>query len=88
MNHDISSQVWQTTLDTSGRVLIPAELRHAIGAEAGSTLVWQRDEDGVHLKPYEDVIAEIQKHYKALAPKSDVWSTALINQRKLDASHE
>ncbi len=79
---------WNATIDRSGRVLLPAELRHAIGASHGSALVWIKDEQGLHLKSFDDSIAEMQAYYKSLSPLDDVWSESILEQRRAEAKHD
>lgn len=81
-------EVWQTTVDGSGRVLVPAELRHAMHAEKGTTLLWIKSSNGLQLATFEQSLAEIQKYYQRLSPKDDVWTEDLIARRKQEAAHE
>jgi bifunctional DNA-binding transcriptional regulator/antitoxin component of YhaV-PrlF toxin-antitoxin module len=83
-----NGKVWHTTVDSSGRVLVPSELRHEIGVEAGTQMVWARDGSGLKLRSFDETLHEIQNYYTSLAPASDVWSEALIRERRQEASHE
>lgn len=88
MGNQTENQSWHVTVDGMGRVLLPADLRRELPAHSGTTLQWVRDESGLHLKTYQQVIAEIQAYYKGLAPDSFVLTDALLEQRRLDASHD
>ena len=83
-----TKSVWQATVDTSGRVLLPKELRRAMDVEPGVSLIWIRDENGVHLKSFEQSLAELQNYYQELSPQDVVWSDELIQQRRVEAAHE
>ena len=80
--------VWQATVDTSGRVLLPKELGRAMDVEPGVSLIWIRDKNGVHLKSFEQSLAELQNYYQELSPQDVVWSDELIQQRRVEAAHE
>lgn len=82
------ANVWQATVDTSGRVLLPKELRRAMNVEPGISLIWIRDEDGVHLKSFEQSLAEIQDYYQELSPDDVVWSDELIQRRRQEVADE
>ena len=86
MHHKM--RVWQATVDTSGRVLLPKELRRAMDVEPGVSLIWIRDENGVHLKSFEQSLSELQNYYQELSPQDVVWSDELIQQRRVEATHE
>ena len=88
MDKTETNQVWQVSVDTSGRVLLPAELRNAMDVEPGSELLWVKDESGLRLKSFDDTLAEIQAYYKSLEPADVVWSEELIKDRRREASLE
>lgn len=77
-----------TKIDTSGRVLLPADLRSAYGFEVGDQIHWVAGEDGLRLKAYRDIVSDVQDYFCSLAPDSDVWSVDLISKRNKDAGNE
>lgn len=79
---------WVATMDGSGRVLLPAELRNEMKVEAGTQLVWIKDEHGLHLKSFEESLAEIQSYYQSLSPAEDGWTDALLKERRAEAEHD
>lgn len=86
--HDEQHAIFQASVDASGRVLLPAELRKAMEVEPGTSLVWIRDRDGLHLRSFEDSLADIQEYYQALAPSDVCWTDELIENRRNEAEHE
>jgi len=66
-------KLWATQFDTSGRVHVPSELRKAIKATAGSPVIWERTDAGILLRPYEEVIADVQSHFCGIGKPDDVW---------------
>lgn len=83
-----SSKVWNATLDASGRVLVPAEIRRELNVTPGSSLIWVKTDQGLQLKSYEESLADIQRYYTSLAPSEDVWSDKLIERRRIEALRE
>lgn len=55
-------RTFQTRLDGSGRIVLPAELRERHHLEKGDTLIVIDDETGLHVKPFEQVVREAQAH--------------------------
>lgn len=82
------SKVWKASIDQSGRVLIPADLRQSIAIKPGQDLLWVKDSSGLHLKSFEDSLAEIQAYYQSLSPTNVVWSEELLAQRRAEALHD
>ncbi len=81
-------EVFPASMDSAGRVLIPIELRRPMALSQDSELSWVRDENGLHLKSFKEIIAEIQEYYLSLSPPEDVWSEELIAERKREAKIE
>ncbi len=88
MQEGEDQQFWQASLDGSGRVLLPAELRHAMNVETGALLMWVKDESGLRLRSFEESLQAVQDYYQQLAPEHVLWSEELIKQRRQEALHE
>ena len=82
------SQIWHTRIDTSGRVLLPVELRETIEATPGMSLVWSRTPDGLKLQSSEELLESIQSYFLNLAPEDEVWSEELLKERAEEAARE
>lgn len=88
MQHGSDTQVFQTTVDGSGRVLVPIELRHELDATKGTTLLWVKSAQGLQLRTFAQSLADVQDYYQRLAPADDVWSEDIITRRKREAANE
>lgn len=88
MEIDANEKTWHTKVDSSGRVLMPHELRKSLDLHPGSNLIWKYTEDGVRLETFGEVLAAIQAYCKGLAPASEVWSEELLNERREEAARE
>ena len=82
------SRVWHVTIDASGRVNLPAEVRRELEAESGTTLQWCKDEHGLRLQTFEEAITELQDYYSDLAPAEVVVTEQLFAERRADAARE
>jgi len=54
---------------SGGKIVIPADLRHALGMKDGDTLVVERDGDSIVLKTYAQVVKEVQAEFRAMLNK-------------------
>lgn len=72
-----------------GKVVIPADLRREFGFEDGDTLVFERGENGLVIKTYEQVVREIQAEFRALpGGQSGSIVDELIADRRAEAALE
>lgn len=83
-----AEKVWHGKVDSSGRILIPAELREKLNAESGTRLIWSLGKSGLSLMTYEQTIRQIQSYFQSLSPPEDVWSETLLAERKREAAIE
>lgn len=82
------SKVWHATVDTSGRILLPAGLRQTIQAPPGTDLVLTMSDGGLRLQNVDELIASIQDYFVNLSPSDEVWSEELISERRDEAGRE
>lgn len=72
-----------------GKVVIPADLRREFGFEDGDTLVFERGENGLVIKTYEQVVREIQAEFRALLGEgAGSMVDELIAERRAEAKAE
>lgn len=88
MQHGSDTRVFQTTVDSSGRVLLPIELRNELHATKGTTLLWVKSPDGLQLRTFEQSLADVQDYYQRLSLAVDIWSEDIIARRKRESSNE
>lgn len=81
-------EVYPATIDKSGRVTLPAELRRPLNIDQDTELSWVKDESGLRLRTFEESIREIQDYFMSRSPPEDVWSETLIAERKQEAAKE
>lgn len=81
------TQTWLTTVDSSGRVLLPSELRREFGAVPGSQMVWRKNGDDLVLASYNEVVDAVQAYFCSIDP-GVCWTDELKQMRKRDVDLE
>lgn len=79
---------YSARVDSSGRIVVPAELRERLHFRPGDELVLQEDAGVLHVRSYEQVIAEAQAYFADVAPDEGLLSEELIRSRREEARRE
>lgn len=84
-----NGNAWQTTLDKSGRLHLPAELRKKHGLENGTSIVLVDDAQGaVRLLTLDEFTRRVQEYFRSLDSTEACWSEELIQERHEEAAHD
>jgi bifunctional DNA-binding transcriptional regulator/antitoxin component of YhaV-PrlF toxin-antitoxin module len=76
-------------LDSSGRILLPANVRKRLKLQQGSVIVARLDKDQLVLKSQAQAIREAQEYFSQFRKKGDkLWSDELIEERREEARRE
>lgn len=78
------NEIWKASIDASGRVLLPVELRRTLSVQPGNELIWSRDDKGVHLRTLDEVLNETQAYFGSIESPASKWSDELIAQRRAE----
>ena len=81
-----ANQIYRVKMDSSGRLLIPSELRERHHIENGDTLVVFDDKFGLQVKTRDEVLAEARAYFAKLAPPGVLLSDEINEDRR--AEHE
>jgi bifunctional DNA-binding transcriptional regulator/antitoxin component of YhaV-PrlF toxin-antitoxin module len=79
-----ANQVYHVKLDSSGRLLIPSELRDRHQIASGDTLVVADDSFGLRVKTRNEVLAEAQAYFAKLAPPGVLLSDEINEDRRAE----
>jgi AbrB family looped-hinge helix DNA binding protein len=80
---------YKARVDSTGRVLIPAEVRKRLGMKPGATVTITEGPLGrIVLEPALALLREAQEYFQSLAPASVLWSDELIAERRKEARRE
>jgi AbrB family looped-hinge helix DNA binding protein len=69
----------------SGRLVIPADVRRALGLEPGTEVVLRVDEDGLHLQSRQQALARAQALVRRHVPRSRRLVSELLAERRREA---
>lgn len=74
---------YEAKVIAGGKIVIPAELRRAMGIADGDTVVLEREDDGrVVLKTYRQVVREIQEEMRRMIPPGVSLVDDLLAERR------
>ena len=82
------SQSWPSQIDSSGRLLIPAASRRALGFDPGTSVVIESDGDSLRVMTLDQFTKEVQDSFGKSAPGEALWSDELIAERQQEAVRE
>ncbi len=73
-----------------GRVVIPAEIRKALGLKEGDTVLWELEEGGARLSSRRQRLEQARQLFQRYLPKDERRSLVneLISERRAEALHE
>jgi AbrB family looped-hinge helix DNA binding protein len=75
-------------LVSGGRLQIPADVRKLLGLKDGDSVTMEVVDGRLHVRPYREVIAEIQARMKAFLPAGVSLADELIAERRAAAETE
>jgi AbrB family looped-hinge helix DNA binding protein len=75
-------------LVSGGRLQVPADIRRQLGLSDGDTVVMQVIDGELHVKPYRDVIAEVQAHLRPYIKPGVSVVDQLIAGRRAEADQD
>jgi len=81
-----ASQTYHLKVDSSGRLLLPADARERHRIATGDTVVVVDDTFGLRIKTRDEVLAEAQAYFAKLVPRGVLLSDEVNEDRR--AEHE
>ena len=79
---------WPGHIDASGRLLIPAESRQALGWDRGTDVVIESDGDSLRVITLDRFTQEVQALFGRHEPGRTLMSDELIAERRAEAVRE
>jgi antitoxin PrlF len=73
---------------SGGRLQIPARVRRELGLKDGDAVIMETVEGELRVRPYRDVLAEIQGRLRRYVPEGVSLSDELIADRRAEAERE
>ena len=81
-------QLFRGKVTDAGRVVIPVELRRALGLNEGDEVVFSRDDRSIRITPQWLAIEEAQDYFSSLGPPEVVTSLDLPGEGQCLGAHE
>jgi AbrB family looped-hinge helix DNA binding protein len=75
-------------LVSGGRLQIPARVRRELGLKDGDSVIMETVKGELRVRPYRDVLAEMQKRLRKYVPEGVLLSEELIADRRAEAERE
>lgn len=73
---------WQTHIGEGGRVVLPAELRNALGLQQGDAVVIEAERGRAILRPHVETVRAIQEKYRTRWKSKSMSSEAFLAERR------
>lgn len=75
-------------LVSGGRLQIPARVRRELGLKDGDSVVMETVDGELRVRPYRDVLAEVQRSLRQYVPEGVSLSDELIAERRAASERE
>lgn len=82
------SRIYHSKVDSSGRIVLPADVRLRQHIQAGDRIVIVDGQDGLQVKTQDQAIREAQAVFAQLAPPGALLSEELLRDRRQEAERE
>jgi len=88
-SHDFwQSQPIRIRIAAGGRIVIPSEVRHALGVGEGDEVLLTHGENGVRLTTVEHVVKEAQAYFRRLKTPGESVVDELLRERRDEVAQE
>ena len=81
-------RIYRSKVDSSGRIVLPAEVRQRQQIQTGDQVVLIEGRDGLQVKSLQQAILDAQSLFAQLAPQDVQLSDELIRERREEAESE
>jgi len=79
---------WSTKVTSGGRVVLPAEVRAALGLTDGASVRIRLEDRQVVIVPFAEILRKIQEKWRRLIPEDRSMVDELIAERRAEAERE
>ncbi len=81
-------RAWSTRLTSGGRVVLPAEVRAALGLKDGTPVRVRLEEGKIVIIPFGEIVRDIQDRWRKYIPGDRSLADELIADRRAEAKRE
>lgn len=82
------NEVHRAKLNDEGRLVIPAELRKALGLQPGQEVLLRKTDTGLELTTFEMAVKQFQDRVAKMVPPGVSLVEELIEERRAEAARE
>lgn len=79
---------FRTQISKSGRIVVPAKLRQALGIQAGDEILLRLEDGSIRLLPLRQAVHLAQESVRRYVPKGTSLAEALIQARREEGARE
>jgi AbrB family looped-hinge helix DNA binding protein len=81
-------QTYHLKVDSSGRIVLPAEARARNHIAEGDTVVVVEDDSGLHVKTRDQIVAEAQAYFASFVPRDVLLSEEILQDRRSEIERD
>jgi AbrB family looped-hinge helix DNA binding protein len=81
-------KVFRSKIDKSGRIVLPAEVRGALGVAEGDSVLVVQDGKSIEILTPKEALRQAQDYFMKLAPAEVCMSDELMRERREEAARE
>ena len=81
-------QTYHLKVDSSGRIVLPAEARARKQIAEGDTVVVVEDNNGLHVKTRDQIVAEAQAYFASFVPRGVLLSEEILQDRRSEIERD
>ena len=82
------AETYRAKLNDEGRLVIPAELRKALGLKAGQEVLLRKTEAGLEVTTYDMAVKQFQEQVAKMVPAGVSLADEQIAERRAEASRD
>jgi AbrB family looped-hinge helix DNA binding protein len=81
-------QTYHLKVDSSGRIVLPADARARNHIAEGDTVVVVEDSQGLHVKTLDQIVAEAQAYFASFVPRGVLLSDEINADRRTEVERD
>ena len=81
-------QTYHLKVDSSGRIVLPADARARNHIAEGDTVVVVEDDNGLHVKTRDQIVAEAQAYFASFVPRDVLLSEEILQDRRSEIERD
>jgi AbrB family looped-hinge helix DNA binding protein len=80
--------IYQSKVDSSGRISLPAEIRASLGVRVGASVIVKQDGSSIEIRTPMQALREAQEYFQKLVPPGVSLADEIIQEHREEAARE